>query len=181
MDGLPFQLPPQVGTELFPNVMEAPPIMTTEIEEPEKIKDSQLDPRQGSEENSYGMEDDQSPRTVGDTTPPAGENSLRDEAVYAAQKVVESAQGQIRGWYMGQKHNGEISGLVLVKTSGSFSWGRAVYTKAMQLAMLELKISAAAINTELWKLHKEADWQKGPDGKAIFSHLMAVQFDDGAG
>ena len=27
MDGLPFQLPTQVGTELFPNVMQAPPLL----------------------------------------------------------------------------------------------------------------------------------------------------------
>ena len=176
MDGLPFQLPIQVGTELFPNTMEAPPIMTTEIEEPQELRDDQIDPRQGSETNTYGMEDGQSPKSSGDNVPPnagpEGGKQLRAEAIYAAKKMVESAQGQIRGWYMGQKQNAELSGLAIVKKSMSFSWGRAVYTKALQMQMLELKVSSFAINKELQRAH-------AAKARDLFDHLLPVQFDDG--
>ena len=183
MSGLPFQLSPQVGTELFPHTTEAPPIMLTTIEEPQRIKDDQLDPRQGSVGNSYGMADDEISLaldiTVTPTTSPISGNLLQAEALYAAQKLVEHAKTQIRGWYLGQKHNADLSGLVIVKTAGAFSWGHATYTKALQLSMLELSVSAAAINAELRGLHEDANYSK-LNGKKIFSHLLAVQFGDGA-
>ena len=168
MDGLPFQLPIQVGTELFPNVMQAPPIMTTTIEEPQEVKDDQLDPLQGSEANSYGMADGQSPKTPGDNVPPKDPGSVRSEAIYVATQMIEKAQAQIRGWYLGQAHNAAISGLTISKTSHAFSWGRATYTKAMQMSMLELVVSAHAINAELQRRHN------------LFNDLLAVQFEDGA-
>ena len=167
MDGLPFQLPIQVGTELFPNVMQAPPIMTTTIEEPQEVGDDQLDPLQGDADNSYGMEEGQSPKEFG-AVPASGKNSLRDEAIYVATQMIEKAQAQIRGWYLGQAHNAAISGLTISKTSHAFSWGRATYTKAMQMSMLELVVSAYAINAELRRRHD------------LFNDLLAVQFDDGA-
>ena len=168
MDGLPFQLPIQVGTELFPNAMQAPPIMTTTIEEPQDLAGKGVDPRQGSEANSYGMEEGQSPKEFG-AVPASGKNSLRDEAIYVATQMIEKAQAQIRGWYLGQAHNAAISGLTISKTSHTFSWGHATYTKAMQMSMLELTVSAYAINAELKRKHD------------LYSDLLAVQFEDGAG
>jgi hypothetical protein len=168
MDGLPFQLPTQVGTELFPNAMQAPPIMTTTIEEPQDLSDKDIDPRQGSEANSYGMEDGESPKTPGDNVPSKDPGSVRSEADYVAIQMVEKAQAQIRGWYLGQAHNAAISGLTISKTSHAFSWGHATYTKAMQVSMLELTVSAYAINAELKRRHD------------FFNDLLAVQFEDGA-
>lgn len=168
MDGLPFQLPTQVGTELFPNVMQAPPSMTTTIEEPQKVGDDQLDPLQGNADNSYGMEDGESPKTPGDNVPSKDPGSTRSEAIYVATQMVEKAQAQIRGWYLGQAHNAAISGLTISKTSHAFSWGHATYTKAMQMSMLELTVSAYAINAELKRRHN------------LFNDLLAVQFEGGA-
>ena len=176
MDGLPFQLPIQVGTELFPNIIEAPPVMTTEIEEPQELQDDRIDPRQGSETNTYGMEDGQSPKSPGDNVPPdtgpEGGKQLRAEAMWAAEKMIESAQGQIRGWFMGQKHNAELSALGVTKKTGVFPWGRMIYAKAAQTQMLELKVSAAAINHALAAAHNA-------QAHDLFNHLLAVQFDDG--
>ena len=167
MDNLPFQLPVQVGTELFPNVMQAPPIMTTTIEEPQELSDKDIDPRQGSEANSYGMADGESPKTPGDNVPSKDPGSVRSEATYVATQMVEKAQAQIRGWYLGQEHNAAISGLAISKTSHAFSWGHATYTKAMQMSMLELVVSAYAINAELKHQHD------------LFADLLAVQFEAG--
>jgi hypothetical protein len=168
MDGLPFQLPTQVGTELFPDAMQAPPIMRITVEAPGNAPNKEVDPRQGSDENSYGMEDGESPKTPGDNVPIKDPGSVRSEAVFVATQVVEKAHAQINGWYLGQSYNAAMSGLATVKTSTTFSWGHATYTKAVQMSMLELTVSSYAVNAEFERRHN------------LFNDLLAVQFEGGA-
>lgn len=170
MDSLPFQLPTQVGTELFPDAMQAPPIMRITVEEPGNASNKEVDPRQGSVENSYGMEDGESPKTPSGNAPPKDPGSVRSEVIYVAMQIIEKAQAQINGWYLGQSHNAAMSGLAIAKTSTTFSWGHATYTKAMHTSMLELMVSAYAITAELNRRHN-----------LFVDDLLAVQFGDGPG
>lgn len=167
MDGLPFQLPTQKGTELFPDQMQAPPIMTIAISEPDSVKVPQKDPLQGDADNSYGMADGKSPKQPGDHVP-ENAGDLKAEAIQAALKLVEGASGEIRGWYLGQRHNASLSTTWMSTTSKGFSWGSARFVKAMGTEHLDITVSASAINKELKKTHD------------FYDALLAVQFEDEA-
>ena len=167
MDGLPFQLPTQAGTELFPDATQSPPIMTLTIEEPQNLRDDPIDPCQGSESNSYGMGDGQSPKTPGDNVPAKDPGSACSEAKFVAQQMVSAASGQIRGFYMSQRHNASLSTCWIHRTRGTATWGHMDYTKALRMEELDVVVSANAISAELRKRHN------------LFHNLLAAQFEDG--
>ena len=166
MVGLPFR-------SWSPNTIQSPPVLRVMLADVATIQDDQIDPLQGSETDTYGMEDGQSPKSPTDNVPAANAGTVRTEAMFAAQKVAEAASGQIRGFFIGQSQNAALSPSPSCKTRGDTPWGSMAYTNLMQTEQLDVVITAAAAAQEITRLR---DFYRGRD---LFTHLLAVQFDDG--